>query len=484
MPFHPHPGYAVALLAIGLAAACSRDTPTGVTIDPVGDHTPKIDVCHHSGASANIVSVSVNSLPAHLAHGDYVTTLYVSHASDSPVDDWHFRRIGDALKAVRAVRVAGNELVNAACRITVMVSDGVYEGTVTGDSSGDIEQFPLIVDVPDVSLHGVFEMELDSDGRATGDTDPYGGETTLQPMEPLPTIGGAPIPIILANAHPDGSAGNGLTVEGFVFHSGHDPDMDFGGQAVLSLRATGLVFRGNRFEGGFDQTLDLRAGDAEVQGNSFWGTADCDICLSGPGNFTATDNRVRAGGIAGIILSGAVNLPVPPGIEPFESPATAETRFSVSNNEVDDHTMVPVGTGIRVDAVGVGAPNVYNTIHADVLENQLTNDRFGVIVHAGFPVAGTALRSDVDVTLYGNHSLRTCEASLLVSFSRHQAALGLKTLPALVNSTFRVVLAGDQSWNDAWYSNPAGLGNTLIVDGTTIPSGTRQFYDPSGCPAL
>jgi len=39
------------------------------------------------------------------------------------------------------------------------------------------------------------------------------------------------------------------------------------------------------------------------------------------------------------------------------------------------------------------------------------------------------------------------------------------------------------NWNDAWFYHPAALNNTLVVDGTNIANGTRQFYDPVGCPA-
>jgi hypothetical protein len=53
-----------------------------------------------------------------------------------------------------------------------------------------------------------------------------------------------------------------------------------------------------------------------------------------------------------------------------------------------------------------------------------------------------------------------------------------------MNSTFRLALGGDVSWSDAWYSHPAGFGNTLVVDGQTIENGSRQFYDAAGCPGL
>jgi hypothetical protein len=38
-------------------------------------------------------------------------------------------------------------------------------------------------------------------------------------------------------------------------------------------------------------------------------------------------------------------------------------------------------------------------------------------------------------------------------------------------------------WDAAWYGHRAGFGNTLIVDGQTMPNGARQFYDASSRPA-
>jgi hypothetical protein len=90
----------------------------------------------------------------------------------------------------------------------------------------------------------------------------------------------------------------------------------------------------------------------------------------------------------------------------------------------------------------------------------------------------------VDVTLGGNRIQQSCQAKLLVSLSRHTTALGLTNNPYLLNSTFRLSLHGDPSWDEAWYGHAAGFGNTLIVDGDTIPSGGRQFYDAAGCPGL
>ncbi len=57
--------------------------------------------------------------------------------------------------------------MTAACRITIAASADTYTGTA-GTPSGDVEQFPMIVDVPDIRLHGALNMSLNDAGRALG----------------------------------------------------------------------------------------------------------------------------------------------------------------------------------------------------------------------------------------------------------------------------------------------------------------------------
>lgn len=131
------------------------------------------------------------------------------------------------------------------------------------------------------------------------------------------------------------------------------------------------------------------------------------------------------------------------------------------------------------------APNVHNTMHVVLQDNLLVDNRFGIIVHAGFPIAGSVLRADADVTLGGNTIEQSCQTKLLVTLSRHQRTLGLNsTWPVLERSTLRLNLGGDLSWDEAWFGHEDGFGNTLVVDGTPSANGTRQFYSAAGCPGL
>ena len=472
---------AAAVLTLGACQDGNRAAPTAPIARSMGPRatttTTTVQICRVPRHRGELIEVPAATLQSHLAHGDYVARLEVS-ATATTGDGVHFRRITDALAAARASRLAQGELVTAACRITIVVPAGTYVGTSTDAATDGAERFPLLVDVPDITLHGALVMMLDHDGRATG-TGIGDAETVLTPAEPLPVVNAVSTPIIIANAHPDGSAGNGLTVEGFVFQSGHDPAVDAGGQGVLSVRATRVAILGNRFEGGFTESMDLRGGSGRVARNHLGGTAGtCDICLAGPGHFRVSGNTLEAGGIPGIVLSGVLSLPVPDGVEPLVLPATAETWGDIRNNTVRDHQRVPVGVGVRVDVLGVNAPNVYNTVHAVIQDNLLVSNRFGIIVHAQTPKSGSSLRrSDAYVTLGRNVIEQSCEAKLLVSLARHQTALGIGTNLYMQNSRYAISLRGNLDWSEAWFGDPAGYGNVLTVDGDTIPNGVHQAYD-------
>jgi hypothetical protein len=87
------------------------------------------------------------------------------------------------------------------------------------------------------------------------------------------------------------------------------------------------------------------------------------------------------------------------------------------------------------------------------------------------------------VTLSGNVFRQSCQADLLVGFARHTTSLGLQNDFYMVNSTYRLSLGGDLPFSAAWFSNPAGFGNQLVVDGRTIAHGNRRFFDAESCPA-
>ena len=465
----------VAILA--LTAACTKDAPTAAP-------EVQVAVCHGTGTSGTIVNVPLSEVVQRRGQGDYLVSFVVSKQAGLPQDGAHFSRIADALAAARAGRLARGETQSAACPITITVASGVFRGTAAQSTDTTLEHFPIVVDVPGITLRGALQMAVDANGRATG-AGTGADVTTLAPIEPLVIVGGvssqtgSSTSIIVAVGHPGGSAGNGFTVQGFAFQSGHvGVDTLAGGQGVFSMRVQNLVIRGNRFEPLLTESMDLRASTAAVERNYLSGGAGtCDMCIAGPGVYSVTGNRLAAGATPGILAVPALLLPVPAAVEQFVLPATSVIVATISNNEVRDHLRKPVGAGVRVGAVGVGAPSVQGTSVVTIQGNALINNNFAVIVEGAFPVANTSLRGDLDVTFGGNQLQQSCQSNLLVSFSRHTTALGLSSLPYLRNSTFTLTLRGNLNWSDAWFSDPGGLGNSLIVDGQTIANGERQLYD-------
>jgi hypothetical protein len=470
----------LALLALGTLAACSPDTPTAPTASaealamagPTSAASDRISLCHRSGSGGAIIEVSPAEVAAHLRQGDYLTALAVSHTSSKPDDDTHFHRIGDALAAARAGRIARGELRSAACRVTITVGPGVFHGTGVPTGNRFLEFYPLLVDVPDITLRGALVMEVKG-GRATGkNLAPLATTLALQPE-----ADGFAAPLIVANAHPSGSAGHGLTVEGFAFESGNGA-----GFAILTLRVRRLIIQGNRFEAGFGVTLDLRATRATIARNEESGTVKCDICLAGPGSYQVTGNRLLgrpAGPIEGFIVAPVASLPVPAGVEPYVVPAFTAVSADIANNEVRDHRSQLVSAAFRL--IASSQPDGHASVHVTFHDNLLVGNMFGVIVDAGLPF-GTERRSDVELTLGHNDFRRSCQTDLFMTFARHATGLGLEHDEYLFHSTYRLTLNGDVPVSDAWVDNPPGLGNTLIVDGRVVGHGTRRSFDPVTCP--
>jgi len=129
--FERSPAALLGCLGTFLFAGCAADVPTGTRADqPTLDlaSATQVSVCHRSGSSGSVVAIPRSQLALHLSQGDYVTTLVVGHTAPDPNDGVHFRRIGDAIAAARAGRLARGELQAAACRITINIAAGSFRG--------------------------------------------------------------------------------------------------------------------------------------------------------------------------------------------------------------------------------------------------------------------------------------------------------------------------------------------------------------------
>jgi hypothetical protein len=452
-----------------------------------------LSVCHVSGSTGTLVDIRTSELPTHKSHGDYVARLIVDKNNASINDSIHFTRITDALAVARARRLARNETSVASCRITIAVGSGLYQGSVKPAADPTFERLPLMIDVPNVTLLGTFVMPVDQQGRALGSTRaPAATASTLVASPGLLSIRTGNVadkfaePLIVVNGHPDGSHGDGAVIEGFVFQSGNEAaDAIVGGNAVWAMRANGLVVRGNQIEGGFAEPIEMRASVGRIERNFLKGHgASCALCAFGPGDYQIVANRQSGfAGRLGILVFPTLSAAVPPGVEPLVLPASALVTVAVTNNDLRDHQEVPFGIGLRVAGIGPGAPDVIGTARVTAQDNDLSNNRFGIVVEAGFPVANTALRGSVELTLHGNTLTASCQNAMLVTLTSQPTAVGLQTAPSSRNSTYTIALGGDIAWSNVWYSHPAGAGNTLTVDGQAIDNGSRVPYDAAkSCP--
>lgn len=465
------------LLPLVAFGACGEDTPAGPSGEP-------LTVCHrpNSATPSSLVTIYASERATYQAQGAYVAKLSVSK-TNTPGDSIHFRTITDALAAVRAGRLARNETATARCRITIDVAAGTYAGTAAATTDGTLERFPMIIDVPDVSIVGAFRMGLDAAGRATG-VSTTGAVSTIVATPALVIAGSSSQTAVseemfIVNTTTGGQKGDGAIIEGFVLNSGHQvTDTTLGGQGVLTLRAENVTIRGIKFEGNFTERVDARVGSGTIEKNHSTGRGStCDLCIAGPGTFVVRDNTILDGGIPGVLSVPTTLLPVPASIEQYTLPTTSLIVATITNNEVRGHQRVPVGVGIRIASMGVGAPAVSGTSRVTVTGNNLVNNRFGMILEAGFPVAGGALRGDIELTTSGNTFTASCQNNVLVSLARHTTGLGLNNNPYLRNSIYTLNLGADVPFPSVWYAHPANLGNTLTANGTAIGNGTVNAYD-------
>lgn len=443
---------------------------------------PRVVICHRASAAARIIEVAAAALPAHLGHGDYVAQYVVDPHAGAVGDGRHFVRIVDALAAARAGRLARGELVDAACRITIVVAPGTFRGSFDALTPAAPEQFPLFIDVPQITLRGGLQMVPDADGRATAESKDEFTVTTLAPDRALKDTPLAEAMIVVVG-HPDGPRADGAVIEGFAFQS------DFtatGGTGVYSLRVNDLVVRGNRFEPVLTTAVTSLASRASIEHNFARGLGfNCSICLAGPGDYRITGNRLVEGGLGGIYAAAIGDVAVSAGahpvvpVAPYLAPAVSELTAIIVNNDISRHVRQPIGFAVRIPTRGAGPVDVQQSVTAELRDNDFVRNTFGVIVDGGFPVAGSLVGVAADVALSGNLFSGSCQNDLLVAFTRHTGALGITTNPTLHNSTYRVDLGGDLDWSDAWYSHPPGFGNALFVDGAAVGTGSRVAYDPT-----
>jgi hypothetical protein len=468
----------ILLVGGGLIAwtGCGADADTVAT-------APQAEVLACEPGATVAVPIAASERAALEARGGFLTQWSVSPTVTAN-DGVRFRRITDALAAARRVRARTGA---GSCRIEIAVAAGTYVGATSGSDTLK-ERLPLVVDMPDVTLRGAYVAARDTAGRPLAPAS--GAPASVLVANPALTIVGGTTqtgvsePLVVINTEPASIGGDGAVVEGFVFRSGHAAsDTTIAGKGILTLRAANVLIRGNSFEGNFTERIDLRVGSAAVVRNYLAGLGEtCDICVAGPGVFRVDSNRVTSGGIPGVLIVPATILPVPTGVTQTALGSNAVAVVGVTGNEITGHQRLPVGVGIRIATMGIGAPNVQGITRATIERNVLRGNRFGMIVEAGFPVAGSPLRGDAVISTAGNTVSNSCQADLYVAFTRHTVGLGLANQPYLRGSTYQFQLGADFPWDRAWFAHADGNGNLLQVNGAVIPPGRVAPYTPAACP--
>ena len=341
-----------------LLVACRADgpgLPSGVSnsiIAAFAEDGERLDVCHLTESGKQVIDVSTSAWNAHRLHGDYALAWQVAHDNIAG-DGIQFTRISDALDAADSTRRANGERTSASCRITISVAAGNYVGSYSTVGAA-LERLPFFIGVPDVTLRGASVMQMDGDARATGLSE--AGISTIAPDRGL-TANEA---LIVVADDMDGYHGYGAVIQGFRFTSGYDPTgTASGGIGVGSLRVRDLRVVGNQFEATMLSAVSIRASRAVIDGNYARGLgALCGFCLTGPGHFEVTSNRLIDGGFVGIFLAPVSVLPIfsmgrnerSIVVPAFVVPLVAAETAVVVNNEVRDHVRQPrgFGTGIRL----------------------------------------------------------------------------------------------------------------------------------------
>lgn len=306
--------FTISLLAL---AAC-EDPESPLSLEP------RAVVCEPGATTTSELPIA--QLTALTARGGYVARLLVDREI-TRTPGVVFRRITDALAQARATRRQAGAAAGG-CRISILVSPGTYVGTTGTPGDSSVEQLPLTIDMPGITLLGAYEMRLSAAGRATGPS--AGARATVLTASPaLAVAGGTTIatrysePLIVVDADGD-RLGHDARIEGFVLRSGHaDGVTATGGVGVLSLRATGMEVLGNSFEGNFTERVDVRSGGALVERNFSSGPGGtCDICINGPGTtFVVRSNTLLDGGIPGVLVLPALILPLPTGLTQVVPPS-------------------------------------------------------------------------------------------------------------------------------------------------------------------
>ena len=418
-----------------------------------------------------------------------------------------YARITDAVSRARQLRERATVPLRE--RIVIHVAAGTYHGSFDPKKLAEnpqIEVLPIILNVPNLTLSGTTSLDVDARGIPT---DIRGGPKTTLTSSDVRLFDTGHV-LILITRTSDGGVGNRVTITGFNFKQnlGNTDYILTGG--IFVDRVSDFVIRGNAFAH-TPHGLVTRLASGVVEGNLF----TCDLfgaVISGgsiaqPAQVTVCGNRAASKIAGGLILCGIADMrPLDLGANllVMERPQAVYDRnnpldlmnlpdtlnVTVSGNDSSDNEHF----GLRVFAA---SPYIYATqvttqpvtsvCNATITHNWLDrNGSYGFAVDAGFPQfpEGHPIPSPFTTVFTGTfrdnqivgNGLGT---ALFTTTSFWATILGPNGDGYLQQSLYQVSdLYGELT--DFDYENPiyspydgAFLNNTLVVNGTVIPPGTK-----------
>jgi hypothetical protein len=343
------------------------------------------------------IVIRASAAPTSLAQwGETATslssTLYVdcaarSRGNGAPAHPYW--RITDALERARLLRRSTNT------RLTISVAPGTCSGNFepqpTGQGSRPPELLPLVLNVPNLTLHGAGVMRY-----AGGYPVAARAGTATRLTVDTAHLSDIPNPLIYVGPTTDGGRADGAVIEGFVLHNAFN--VWFG---IDISQAQDITVRGNVVTDTWLGGINGSECSGRIVGNVAQGGSPGIFVGAGtpsnPSRVYIGGNRVteNTGGVTvfgdssftDFLDMGANPLqPLPHPINPTKSHVGNHIEVELEGNNISNNYF-----GLRLGILGGGRYPYAQTgnISVNVHENRFIDDGFPLVVDEGFVFRGT-----------------------------------------------------------------------------------------------
>jgi hypothetical protein len=403
------------------------------------------------------------------------------------------RRITDALARARVIRFEQMQKPgyseDTVRPIVIEVEPGDYVGTYGPNPNNVLEDLPLLLNVPKVTIRGKTVMNFDASGLPVSVVDDT--RTTVRSQETL-SAGQFLVGILQTLRNSDGTItlGNGAGVENLVIRPG-------GGPGVKCQEVRGVAIRHNLIG---DESGPLQAsgtlcssGSGTFEGNLYihnvLGAGFAGGPEDSPSDFVFQGNRSLANSSGSIFVGGSVD----PSVFSTFDLGSYETEFTVvgravetlykttvviSGNDLSDNTDQPgFSFGIRIATRFDMPGGLPGNVTATIWNNTIAGNQVGIMIDAGFPRRiYPPFSGELDIVLSGNSISDSNTLKASVSFNRTFAA-NIANWKYLQDTTY-TISDPDLTLQGAPVEHPATdpldgrvLNNRLYYNGVVIPEG-------------